>query len=104
MKMLTVDTSFWKISLLFIFNLDLFAPCPFIKQGVNLIRRVEHRSDGDVMVHGINDQRKEFTHIRLNKIRFLIKFRGQIGKVCCHNFINVTLFVILVEFVESVRE
>ena len=56
------------------------------------------------MVQGINDQCDELTHISFYKVRFLIKFRWEICKVCCDNFTDISLIIILIEFIKSVCE
>ena len=71
---------------------------------MNLICWADNRADRHIMVQGINDQCDELTHISFYKVRFLIKFWWEICKVCCNNFTNISLIIILIEFIKSVCE
>lgn len=52
-----------------------------LEQRMDLIRRIHDLSDGDIMIHGVDDQCDEFAHIRNYKIRLLICGRRQISQV-----------------------
>ena len=64
---------------------------------MDLICRIEYRSDRDVMIERINDERQEFAHIRLYKVRFFVEFRRKISQVCGNDFIDISFFIIFIE-------
>ena len=56
------------------------------------------------MVQGINDKRKELAHVRRDKIRFVVQLRREIGQVRGDHFIDITLFIVFIKFIKTVRE
>ena len=74
------------------------------KQIMNLIRRIHNRTNRCRMIHRINDQCKELTHICFNEIRFIMKLRRQIGQIGCDQSVQIALFIIFIELVKTFCE
>ena len=74
------------------------------KQIMNLIRRIHNRTNRCRMIHRINDQCKELTHICFNEIRFIMKLRRQIGQIGCDQSVQIALLIIFIELVKTFCE
>lgn len=59
------------------FSIFLQSTAVFLKKTVNLLSWIHNFSDTDVMIHRINDQCNEFTHVCNQEIRFSFASAGR---------------------------
>ena len=85
-------------------DLNLFSSFIFLNNVLDSFVRGKNAADRTVMVQCVDQECDIFTHITVDIVRALKKFRCLIDQICCQDTINSTFFVCLVEFVQSVCE
>lgn len=76
----------------------------FFQQRMDFLSWGHDMADGGVVVHGVDDESHEFTHIRSNEIRFFFYAWREVSQVSGDDTADVSSFVIVVKFFKAIGE
>ena len=85
----------------FVYIFTKYRMC-LLKKTVNLLSWIHNFSDTDVMIHRIDDQCNEFTHVCDQEIRLFLCFGRKISKIGSDHTVDISFFIIFIEFLKSV--